>query len=145
MGCALSQAQTVWASWTPFERGYMLWRRDTDRIYIFYDNSQWQSQPDEWVDGMEPPSRGAPPAGLQAPIRGTGWVWANDEAIFLGLGWATDKQKGFCADVQPFEQGFLLQSSTVEFCHEEHLYNFAREATFGVLALQVHNTGYWQR
>ena len=145
IGCALDAAQVGWASWTPFEHGYMMWRRDTDMIYIFYDNGQWHPTPDDWDGVSEPPSRGTPPAGRTAPKRGTGWVWAHDNAVFQGLGWATNEQKGFCAEVQTFEQGFLLQSSTVEFCHEEKLYNFAREATFGVLTLQVYDTRYGQR
>lgn len=145
MGCPLSAGQVVWASWTPFEHGHMMWRRDTNTIYVFYNSGQWQATPDVWDEVSEPPSRGTPPAGRHAPKRGTGWVWGNDEAVFQGLGWATAEQKGFCAEVQAFEHGFILQSSQVEFCHEEKLYNFAREATFGVLSFKAYNTGYWQR
>lgn len=145
MGCAVGPAQITWASFNVFERGYMIWRRDTDTLYVFYNNGQWQAMPDQWDGVAEPPSRGAPPPGLQAPIRGAGWIWGNNDGVFQGLGWATDKQKGFCAEVQPFAQGFLLQSSTVEFCHEEKLYNFAREGGFGVLFLKARSGGYWQR
>ena len=145
LGCAVGPSQITWASFNVFERGYMIWRRDTDTLYVFYNNGHWQPMPDQWDGVAEPPSRGAPPPGLQAPIRGAGWIWGNNDGVFQGLGWATDKQKGFCAEVQPFAQGFLLQSSIVEFCHEEKLYNFAREGGFGVLFLKALATGYWQR
>ncbi|MBX3013596.1 MAG: SH3 domain-containing protein [Caldilineaceae bacterium] len=145
MGCALGSSQITWASFNVFERGSIIWRRDTNTLYVFYNNGQWQALPDQWDGVAEPSSRGSPPPGLQAPIRGAGWVWGNNEMVFQGLGWAVDKQKGFCAEVQTFEHGFLLQSSAVEFCHEEKLYNFAREGGFGVLFLKAHHSGYWQR
>lgn len=144
MGCAVGPAQSTWASWTLFEHGHMIWRRDTNTMYVFYNRGQWEAIPDKWDGISVAPSRGTPPAGHQAPIRGAGWVWGNNDAVFQGLGWANAEQKGFCADVQTFEQGFLLQSSTVEFCHEEQLYNVAREPGFGVLFFKANNAGYWQ-
>jgi hypothetical protein len=145
LGCAVENAHLVWSSWTPYERGHSIWRRDDNTLYVLYNSGGWQSFRDEWDGVSEPPSRGAPPPGLQAPIRGSGWIWGTNETVFQGLGWARDKQKGFCALVQGFEQGFILRSSTVEFCHEENLYNFAREPGFGLNSVMVHRSGYWRQ
>ena len=145
LGCAVGAAQLVWSSWTPYERGLTIWRRDTNTLYVFFNTGRWQGFRDEWDQVSEPPSRGEPPPGRQAPIRGSGWVWGTNDAVFQGLGWAVDQQKGFCALVQTFEQGFILRSSTVEFCHEENLYNFAREPGFGLGFVLVHSTGSWSQ
>ncbi len=123
-GCALGGAQTVWGAWQPFERGAMLWRSDTDRSYVFYEDGSWFPVEERW-DGAPPANRGNPPPGLQAPIRGFGYVWSRSDEIFSRLGWASDQERGFCALVQDFDSGFLLNSSTVPSCTEEGLFNQA--------------------
>lgn len=145
MGCALAGSTITWASYTPYQTGLMLWRRDTNRAYGFFDSGAWLSVADVW-DGHSPtPSRGSPPPGYKEPIRGTGYVWGTDDRFFHGLGWAADDQKGFCAKVQSFEQGFILLSSTVSSCHEENLFNHAAQGGFGLHFLKAHNAGYWRR
>lgn len=123
-GCALGAAQTVWAAWQPFERGAMLWRSDTDRAYVFYDDGAWFPVEERW-DGAPAADRGNPPPDRQAPTRGFGYVWSRSDAIFNRLGWATDQERGFCALVQDFDRGFLLNSSNVPSCTDEGLYNQA--------------------
>jgi hypothetical protein len=98
---------------------------------------------DVW-DGQSPtPPRGAPPPGLQEPERGTGHIWGTNDTFFGELGWARDKQKGFCALVQEFEYGFLLRSSQVEFC-KDTLYNHAREGDFSLSSLRAYAGGGWR-
>ena len=36
LGCPVAGANTVWAAWQPFERGYMWWRSDNDKVYVLY-------------------------------------------------------------------------------------------------------------
>jgi len=143
-GCATAAAAITWAAWQPFERGHMLWRRDTDAAYAFFNSGRWLELPERWHDGLAIPSRGSAPGGLQAPVRGFGYVWGIRDDLYNGLGWATDQEEGFCALVQPFAQGFLLRSSTVESCWQG-LYNFAREPGFGLTSLQVQSSGTWHR
>jgi hypothetical protein len=141
-GCATAPANIYWAAWEPFERGGMLWRSDTNQAYALFDNGEWQTIDQGW-DGQEIPSRGEPPSGLQAPTRGFGYAWAVRDELFNRLGWARTEEKGFCALIQPLERGFLLQSSTVEFC-QENLYNTAREPGWTPLQLAIRNDGRWQ-
>ena len=143
LGCPVSGSAQVWSSWTPFERGQMMWRSDTNRAYGFFNSGRWQYANDQW-DGVSPvPSRGTPPSGLQAPIRGTGYIWGTDDTFFNELGWARAEQKGFCALVQTYENGFLMRSSQVEFC-KDNLYNHAREGDFPFMYLRAYNDGRWQ-
>ena len=143
LGCPVSGSALVWSSWTPFERGQMMWRSDTNRAYGFFNSGRWQYANDQW-DGVSPvPSRGTPPSGLQAPIRGTGYIWGTDDTFFNELGWARAEQKGFCALVQTYENGFLMRSSQVEFC-KDNLYNHAREGDFPFAYMRAYNDGRWQ-
>jgi hypothetical protein len=140
-GCATGEGFITWGAWEPFERGAMFWRSDTDRAYIFFNGGEWV-QLDEGWDGQEIPSRGEPPPGMEAPIRGFGYAWATRDDLFNRLGWATAEEMGFCALIQPLERGFLIQSSTVEFC-QDTLYNHAREPGWQPLNLLVGDDGRW--
>lgn len=141
LGCATGEGLITWSAWEQFERGAMFWRSDTDKAYIFFDGGDW-TQLDEGWDGQEIPSRGEPPPGMEAPIRGFGYAWATRDDLFNRLGWATTEEKGFCVLIQPVERGFLMQSSTVEFC-QDSLYNHAREPDWQPLNLLVGNDGRW--
>lgn len=140
-GCPTGDTAVVWAAWETFERGSMLWRSDTDTAYVFLADGRWYALAERW-DGTEPPGRGEPPAGLQAPQRGFGWAWGTDDALFTDLGWATDTEQGFCAQVQPFEHGFLLRSSAAASCTSEGLYNYATAPEWGPVTLAVYDEGW---
>ncbi len=143
LGCATTQSgRIVWAAWEPFERGAMLWRSDTDRAYSFNNDGNWSVIDTSW-DGQAIPSRGAPPAGLTAPERGFGYAWATDDALFFSLGWARDGEKGFCARVQDFENGFALQSEAVASCTPDNLFNHAAAGGWTPIILEAGNNGRW--
>lgn len=144
LGCPANNGRVTWSAYQPFERGLMLWRSDTDDAYIFYGYGAWAEVPERWGEGMSVPGRGNAPGGLQAPIRGFGYVWGTRDDVFQGLGWATDKEKGFCALAQDFDQGFLLRSVGNGPC-ENGLYNFAVEPGFGLRFLKARSDGSWER
>jgi hypothetical protein len=122
----------------------MLWRQDTDRAYVFYNRGDWFASAEDWPEGAPVNNRSGAPAGLQEPHRGFGYLWGRDDAIFAGLGWATDTEKGFCARVQGFEKGFLLRSYPYGTC-QGGLYNFAVEPGFGLTFLAALDNGTWRR
>jgi serine/threonine-protein kinase len=154
LGCPEGLANIVWAAWEPFQGAYLIWRIDTDGIYVMYladGNDPWRGDwfetPDAWKwDGSNPDGVGLnPPPGLYEPLRGFGYIWRE----FLGgpsgpLGWATDEEKGFCVNIQSFEQGLMFHSSTVEFC-EDQLFNWARDPSFAPLYFSLYGDGAWQR
>ncbi len=141
LGCATTDAALVWSAWETFERGAMFWRSDNNLAYAFFNDNRWMPVDERW-DGQAVPSRGEPPTGLRAPERGFGYAWGVRDDFFQRLGWAADQERGFCAVIQNFERGFMLQSSDVEFC-QDNLYNHARAAEWNPLLLIVTNDGGW--
>ena len=138
--CPIGPATITWAAYTQFERGFILWRKDTKQIYGFFDDGTWLAVSDSW-DGASPtPSRGSPPSGLQAPVRGAGWVWGNNDTFFDKLGWVTREQTGFCAEVQLFDKGFAIRSSTTPRCDADNA-NPVQSSEF--LRLTANGAGYW--
>ena len=104
----MDDAQLIWAAWQTFERGYMLWRSDTDEAYAFIEGTprRWLAIDERW-DGSAVIGRGNPPAGLLTPERGFGYVWGLRDGLFSGLGWAEASEKGFCALVTQNPTGTL--------------------------------------
>jgi hypothetical protein len=143
LGCPTGQAQVVWAAWQPFEQGNMFWSSDTRRVIVFYGDHTWAEFADQWTEGAPIPSRGDPPGGLLAPIRGFGYIWGTYDSVADGIGWATDQEKGFCVHIQRFEKGVILRSSAVRFCQDE-LYNWATHPSFSPLFLSANGDGRWQ-
>lgn len=141
-GCPTSGAQIVWSAVEPFERGAMLWRSDTNKSYVFTLGGNWQ-QVDQGWDGVTEVNRGTPPEGRYSPERGFGWVWATNDAIFGALGWATDIEKGFCAETQDFETGYYLQSMPVDSCTSDNLYNQATAGDWRPVYVAAHGSGVW--
>ena len=144
LGCATSGANVVWAAWEPFEHGGMLWRSDTNIAYAFYGTNQgrWFPIKETW-DGQPMRDRGAPPPGLQLPARGFGYVWSVSDELFGNLGWARDKEKGFCAEVQNFGKGFILRSSPVGSCTPDNLYNQAQAGDWQPVSLVAYGGERW--
>ncbi len=152
LGCPTANSAITWAAWEPFERGYMLWRSDTDNVYVFnlQDGTNpsagtWKLYTETWP-GTDPDGVGlSPPPGLYEPVRGFGWLWRT----YLGgpgseLGWAREEEKGFCANIQPFESGFIFGSSTVTYCQDQ-LYNWATHPSFTPLLFALYGDGTWRR
>jgi hypothetical protein len=85
--CPQSVTEGVNSAFQAFEKGYMIWRGDTQKIYVLYsDDQSWREFDDTW-NGETLPDPGAPPAGLVAPQRGFGKIW-NEIAGASVLGWA---------------------------------------------------------
>ena len=155
LGCPTARAAVIWAAWEPFQHGNMFWRSDLDWTYALHQRNGTDSAFGEWSTGKDtwrwdesfPEGRGLkPPPGLLEPIRGFGYTWYN----FLGgpdstLGWATGQEKGFCANLQPFEHGVIFHSSTIQFCQDQ-MYNWAAEdPSFTPLFFTLYADGNWER
>jgi len=155
LGCPTAKAAVIWAAWEPFQRGNMFWRSDLDWTHALHQRNgtdtalgDWSTGKDAWKwDESFPDGRGlTPPPGLLEPVRGFGYAWYN----FLGgpdgaLGWATSQEKGFCANLQPFENGVIFHSSTVQYCQDQ-MYNWAAaDPSFTPLFFTVYADGTWER
>jgi len=142
LGCPVAPASTVWSAWETFQGGAMYWRSDADQASAFYNDGTWTSFSEKW-NGSDNPSRGTPPSGLQAPVRGFNFIWGTRDDVFSRLGWATDQEKGFCADIQPFEHGLILRSNGSGPC-QDGLFNWATDPAFGQVFMAVYDDGTWR-
>jgi serine/threonine-protein kinase len=98
------------AAQQPFERGVMIWRGDVGQIFVLSNDNRWFAYADTFVEGQaESDASLVAPAGKLQPIRGFGKLWREQVGLREQLGWATGKESGVTAQVQPFEHGFLIR------------------------------------
>jgi len=102
--CPSGPAITFTAAEEHFEHGAMIWIGEQDLIYVLYGDGQtplWHVFSDEWDEGdaIDDPNL-TPPDGLYQPTRGFGLIWREQADVRDRLGWATDVEVGFSAEVQ---------------------------------------------
>lgn len=109
LGCPIASGlEGVSTAYAPFEGGQMLWRGDTDTIYVLTNDSRWMSFPNTWQPGWPEYSCGeesSPPT----PVRGFGRVWCNQPEVQAALGAVTALEIGDGGGiVQEFVNGTIL-------------------------------------
>lgn len=133
LGCPRGKSLVAWSSWAIFERGYMLWRDDTKKIYVLHcqagcdlaagsvgegdlqiykDGWDQKTIPEELVTLTPPPER-------FKPVSGFGYTWVKElRAGDSTIGWATQEvtERGFCAKVQYFDGGTIVGVTDIPFC-----------------------------
>jgi formylglycine-generating enzyme required for sulfatase activity len=109
LGCPITPGLAATSTaYAPFVGGQMLWRGDTDVIYVLYNDGRWDSYPNEWREG-DPEFTCGEPDPLVTPIRGFGRVWCDHPDVRDALGAATAAEIGDHASaVQDFGNGTIL-------------------------------------
>lgn len=96
------------SAYAPFEGGQMLWRGDSDTIYVLNNDGSWAAYPNEWREGDPAFSCGEennPPT----PVRGFGWVWCERPGVRETMGAVRAAEIGDNASpVQDFDGGTIL-------------------------------------
>lgn len=110
--CPQAPALTPPAAAQTFEHGLMLWLKQPDTFYVFFDNDnpsgtfQFVSAPYSFNPGASPDNRVGekPPAGMFEPISGFGQIWRGEmlglENMRQRLGWATAPEAAFNSSYQ---------------------------------------------
>jgi hypothetical protein len=103
-GCPANTALVSDAVEQPFEHGVMVWVKEQDRIYVFFDDPtspKWNIYTDDWSDGdpIDDPTI-IPPAGLYQPVRGFGLIWREEPDVRRRLGWAVKPEAAFSTAYQ---------------------------------------------
>jgi hypothetical protein len=98
-----SSAVSSGAAQQTFEHGVMIWLDSERRIYVLYDDQgtpAWAVFPDGFSDG-QPDSDPAiiPPSGMLQPVRGFGLIWRTQAGVRDRLGWATQPEIGYTAQI----------------------------------------------
>jgi hypothetical protein len=111
LGFAQSEFQVSTAgALQQFEHGVMFWRQDTSSLYALFNDGNWQSWPDTFVEGQaEFDPALVPPAGRLQPIRGFGKVWRSETGVQEALGWALAQESAADVTFQNFEHGMFVQ------------------------------------
>ncbi|MBI5957688.1 MAG: hypothetical protein HY866_03065, partial [Chloroflexi bacterium] len=95
-GCPSSQVIETGAVYQSFENGSMVWRQDTNEVYVFFsDNTAAYFLERDYANLPDPQIPEAPPLDRQAPGSGFGKVWANAPGVRAKLGWALDVEQGY--------------------------------------------------
>ncbi|MGC9398146.1 MAG: serine/threonine protein kinase [Anaerolineae bacterium] len=112
LGCARSGVYSTWAAQEHFEGGAMLWRQDTDGIWVLYNNGTWAGYHNAWQEGDPTYSCPdlAPSQSPPTPLRGFGKLWCSQANVRKRLGNAVDPERGFDAFIQDFEGGTVLRT-----------------------------------
>lgn len=128
LGCPITPgAAAINTAYAPFEGGQMLWRGDTDLIYVLTNDGRWTSFPNMWREG-DPPFTCDKEDPAITPIRGFGRVWCDNPGIRGALGNVTAAEIGDSASaVQDFVNGTILA------------------APFGDLFIFVGEDGVWRQ
>lgn len=109
LGCPITPGERAAATaYAPFEGGQMLWRGDTDLVYVLYNDGRWTSYPNEWREGDPAFSCGEENL-MTTPVRGFGRVWCDHPEVREALGAVTAGEIGDSVSaVQDFVNGTML-------------------------------------
>ncbi len=95
--CPISRVVTD-AAYQRFQNGFMVWRSDSQSIFVVQDNGIYEVHSDTWTG--QAVETAPPPDGFIAPQRGFGWLWVNNPHLQESLGWATGQEISYSS---PFE------------------------------------------
>jgi hypothetical protein len=109
LGCPINLGlASISTAYAPFAGGQMLWRGDTDTIYVLTDDGKWASYPNAWREG-DPEYTCGEESSPPTPVRGFGRVWCANPEVREALGAATAAEIGDdAATVQDFVNGTIL-------------------------------------
>jgi hypothetical protein len=100
-GCPTGAGFEVGASYQLFENGYMIWRSDTNEIYVHYNDGTAAYFVEQDYAGLSDAAvEEMPPLDREAPSSGFGKVWAHAPGVRQKLGWAVESEIGYTAQVQ---------------------------------------------
>jgi hypothetical protein len=118
LGCPTQSWGAAEAARQRFERGVMIWVNQGERgnwIYRF-NRSQYApgsptvgaSHQDTWDESQPSDTGYTAPAGLYAPIRGFGKIWAGSKFVRQDMGWATEPEQAARANIQLYSSGAVV-------------------------------------
>lgn len=114
LGKGFEDAQNPTIAYQPFEGGQMVWRGDTNQIFVFYNDASWQVYDNPWRPGEPASANLTPPTDKYEPVLGLGEVWRSLGGPGSKLGWATDTQQDGRGTAQRFQFGTMLYNPVTD-------------------------------
>lgn len=114
LGKGFEDAQNPTIAYQPFEGGQMVWRGDTNQIFVFYNDASWQVYDNPWRPGEAVSANLTPPTDKYEPVLGLGEVWRSLGGPGSKLGWATDTQQDGRGTAQRFQFGTMLYNPVTD-------------------------------
>ncbi len=115
-----------------FQNGMMIWRADTQQIYVIVNTTtDMQVFEDTYIEG-EPDPKATPPNTFFVPKRGFGKIWTALDAEKGILGWATAPESQISLTVQP--AGRVSYTTYLE---------LPDSSLFAVTVIPDTNAGWW--
>ena len=111
LGCPLAPPRTIQFAMQAFQKGVMIWRPDTRKIYVLNYNNTWTVYDDIWDASQPEGGTEKPPApNLSAPKRGFGKVWREKlGGASATLGWAVETERSLTNETQDFQRGVAFK------------------------------------
>jgi hypothetical protein len=106
IGCPTAAEAGVTTAYEAFERGWMLWRKDNDKIYVFFDGGEYRvyTLPAE----ARPEFACKDAESLGNPRLGFGKVWCENPDVRQRIGKPLAAEIGGDRPLQEFEKGFMI-------------------------------------
>ena len=96
----------VQAAYQTYDNGFMIWRADTEDIYVFYNNGAVETYPEALYAAYSDSLESVPtPPGKIRPVSGFGRVWWG-YSLLTSLGWATTPEQGYTMTIETLFDGF---------------------------------------
>ncbi|MBI1280208.1 MAG: hypothetical protein GC179_18930 [Anaerolineaceae bacterium] len=104
-GITQSPIVTTYAAYQPFENGMMIWRQDTQMVYVLINGAGHDQVGLGTYSGWPVPAD-RPPVGRFTPVNAFGKVWNGE--LYFGtlirdlLGWAIASEQGYTATITDY-------------------------------------------
>ncbi len=145
---APAEAFPIPVSFQQFERGFMIWHRDSGYIWVFFGRTGGQMRSlslDRYAELPENPVTSTPPAGRFKPEFGFGKVWGNFPGIRAALGWATTPESSYDMGYSPTDSNtfyFMLPDGRAGTRTENNLWSLYTGVFPGIVTTTMVNASF---
>jgi hypothetical protein len=109
IGCPTAAEASVTTAYEAFERGWMLWRKDNDLIYVFFDGGEYRTY--TLPNQTRPEFACTDARSLGNPRLGFSQVWCDNSDVRQRIGKPLAAEIGGDRPLQEFEKGFMISLS----------------------------------
>lgn len=111
LGCPTATDRSTNLAEQMFQHGLMIYRADTQQIYVLLNSGAWSVFADRWTSDQPEGGLVRAPDGLFEPRRGFGKLWREKlGGANAAIGFATATEQGLSGQLQTFERGTVIRN-----------------------------------